>query len=281
MKAKKLERQVLEKIGKNWSNGSDTRKKLLSNSKEFARFLEKSYGLERIDNLKPRHIEAYVKGLHEKGLSASTMCGKMTAIRVICKCIGKPNIVSRENKEYGIQRVRVNPQPVNHEKLVEIRVAVAHLAHQGNRVAKMVHAADALREHFALRAKESVLSARVVERDGKMTLEIEGAKGGRPRVLPIQTEGQLRAVQLVAQTSKELGSGTGRIIPPELSLKQAYDAQRNLWRKLGGTRAVGANMHGERHAGAREMRENGASKSEIMGWLGHGEDRSPASYLGK
>jgi hypothetical protein len=97
--------------------------------------------------------------------------------------------------------------------------------------------------------------------------------------MEVRTEGQLRAIQLVSETSKALGSGTGRIIPPNMSLKQAYDAQRNLWAKYGGTRAAGGNMHGERHGYARERDSGGATKSEIMSELGHGEDRSPASYI--
>jgi hypothetical protein len=75
-----------------------------------------------------------------------------------------------------------------------------------------------------------------------------------------------------------LGSCTGRIIPPELALQQAYDAQRNIWATLGGTRENQANMHGERHLHAREMSAEGATIEEIMADLGHGEDRSPSAY---
>ncbi|MBJ6724392.1 integrase domain-containing protein [Geomesophilobacter sediminis] len=139
-------------------------------------------------------------------------------------------------------------------------------------------AADALREAFGLRAKESLMTSAVVVKDGKEHLSVEGAKGGRPRLLPIDNERKTEAVKLAQETSKSLGSGTGRIIPPEMTLKEAYDAQRNEWRALGGTRENNANMHGERHLHAREMSADGATKEEIMADLGHGEDRSPSSY---
>jgi len=276
-----LASQALAKIGKNWSKSSLTREKLLSNTREFAQHIAKNFGLERIDNLKPGHIQSYVNSLHYRDLASSTMADKMTAVREIATAIGKQNIVQKTNAAYGIERIRVNPQPVNHDRLVEVRQAIADRADQGDKVAQMVRGADALRVAFGLRAKESLMSSKVEVKNGKLFLTVDGAKGGRPRELEARTEGQIRAIQLIAETAKALGSTTGRIIPPHMSLKQAYDAQRNLWRECGGTRAAGANMHGERHSYARERDAEGAAKSAIMSELGHGEDRSPSAYLGK
>ena len=275
---KSLERQSLDRMGKNWSKASLTREKLLGNVREFSRFVE-GYGLERIESLKPHMVEAYVSALHERGLAASTKADKMTAVRELAEAIGKRNIVERHNSDYGIERVRVNPQLVDHERLVEVRQSIAERANQGDQIARMVQAADALRSEFGLRAKESLLSSKVEEKGGKMYLVVEGAKGGRLRELEVRNEAQLRAVRLVTETAKALGSGTGRIIPPHMSLKQAYVAQRNLWRQCGGTRLTSANMHGERHGFARERNADGATNSEIMSELGHGEDRSPAAYI--
>lgn len=276
-----LERQAYVKIGKNWSKSSLTREKLLSNVQEFAKFVHIKYGLERMDNLKPKMIEAFVKSLHDRGLSASTMAGKMTAIRELASAIGKQNIVAKDNKTYGIERIRINPQVINPEKVAEIKGIIEVKAQAGDKVAKMCLAADRLREAFGLRAKESLMSSKVYDKDGRQYLQVEGAKGGRPRNLEVKNELQHKAVQLVIETSKALGSGTGRIIPPSMSLKQGYDAQRNLWRSLGGTRLAGGNMHGERHAYARELKAKGAPNQEIMAQLGHGEDRSPSAYLPK
>jgi site-specific recombinase XerC len=273
-----LERQALVRVGKNWSKGSLTREKLLSNVQEFSRFVAAKFGLEKIDNLKPKMIEAFAKDLHEKKLAPATMAGKMTAVREIAAAIGKQNIVARDNKAYGIERIRINPQAINHDKLSEIREMLQDRATNGDKIAKMSLAADRLREAFGLRAKESLMSRNILQRDGRQYLVVEGAKGGRPRELEVKTDAQLKAVQFVDETSRSLGSGTGRIIPPNMSLKQAYDAQRNLWTKLGGTRKTGANMHGERHAKARELKTQGTPKGDIMNFLGHGEERSPAAY---
>ena len=59
-KQRSLASQALARIGKDWSKSSLTREKLLSNTKEFANYVAKAFGLERIDNLKPGHIQSYV-----------------------------------------------------------------------------------------------------------------------------------------------------------------------------------------------------------------------------
>lgn len=275
---KPLERQALDTLGKKWDRGKGTREKLLQNTREFARFVGEKYGLEKLENLKPKMVEAYIRDLQDRGKSASTLAGKMTALRELASAIGKQNIVPRANKDYGIERTRINPQVVDQDKIGQIRAALHARAGAGNKTAKMMVAADALRESFGLRAKESLMSKDIIEKGGKLYLVVEGAKGGRPRELAVDNEAKLRAVQMVAETSKALGSGTGRIIPPTMSLKEAYDAQRNDWKALGGTRENNANMHGERHAYARDLDEKGAPKAEIMADLGHGENRSPAAY---
>ena len=278
MGSKSLERQALDTMGKNWGKSSDTRLKLLHNVAQFTLFVQNRYHLEKLGNLKPGMIAAYASAMITQGLAPATMANRMTAVREVCAAIGKQGICSRENKTYGIERDRINPQQVNQGKLDEIRATLRDRASTGDRVATMMLAADSLRGAFGLRAKESLLSKDVTEKAGKLLLVVEGAKGGRPRELEVRTKEQLKAVQLVAETAKVLGSGTGRIIPPEMSLRQAYDTQRNEWRALGGTRASSANMHGERHAHARGMAADGATRGEIMLDLGHGEDRSPASY---
>jgi len=273
--------QALSRIGKDWSKSSLTREKLLANTREFATYVSRTFGLERIDNLKPGHVKSYVESLHSRELSPSTMADKLTAVREVASSIGKQNIVEKHNAAYGIERIRINPQPVNHDRLQEVREKISARADQGDRIALMVRAADSLRVAFGLRAKESLMSSKVEIRDCKTFLTVEGAKGGRPRELEARTDAQMKAIQLAAETAKALGSATGRIIPPDMSLKQAYDAQRNFWRECGGTRACGANMHAERHNYARGRDAEGAARSTILSELGHGEDRSLSAYLAK
>ena len=104
----------------------------------------------------------------------------MTAVRTIAGSIGKQNIVERHNAAYGIERSRINPQVVNHDRLMEIRETIAARADQGDRIARMVMAADGLRASFGLRAKESLMTSKVEMRDGKAVPSGRGGKGGSP-----------------------------------------------------------------------------------------------------
>lgn len=277
---KPLASQALERIGKNWGVGSLTREAHLQHTKDFANFVSHRFGLENIQHLKPNHVQAYVKDMQEHKLNNGTMCNRMASVRALAQAIGKGNIVARENREYGIARgTRQKPIIANQAEINRIRSEVAEKANAGDRVAMMCHAAAELRDAFGLRAKESLMSSRLVDTAHGVALQIEGAKGGRVRDLPVRNDAQLRAVQIVAQVSAALGSGTGRIIPPELTLEKAYNAQRTMWRELGGTKSAAAHMHAARHTTAQDMQTQGYSKGEIMEWLGHGQDRSPFCYI--
>lgn len=255
---KPLAVQALERIGKNWGVSSKTRDAHLQHTKDFCKFVANTFGLENIQNLKPGHVEAYVQHMKDDQLDNGTMCNRMAAVRELAKAIGKGNIVARENKEYGIARgSRHKPITANTSEIDRIRQTLVERANAGDRVAMMCHAAAELRDAFGLRAQESLMSSKVVDTVAGAALRIEGAKGGRPRDLRITNDAQQRAVQIVDQVSKALGSATGRIIPPEMSLEKAYNAQRTLWRELGGTKSVAAHMHAARHTTAQEMKVQG------------------------
>lgn len=278
---KSLVTKALELIGKNWSKASLTREAILQNTKDFVRFLDNKFGMENLQNLKPGHIEEYVRNLKEQNLSAGTIANRLSAVRGLAKAAGKANVAHRTNSEYGIKRTRMNPIHANTEKIAEIRTVLERMAATGDRIAMMANAAAALRDAFGLRAKESIMSSTIAGRGGKLLLQVEGAKCGRPRALEVRTDAQLKAVQLAAEVSRALGSGTGRIIPPELTLKQAINAQRTLWRTLGGTRDSKAHMHAQRHERLQKMKSEGASDAAIMKEAGHGDDRSPGCYIPK
>lgn len=277
---KPLAVQALERIGKNWSVGNKTRNAHLQHTKDFANFVSHRFGLENIQHLKPGHVQAYVQDMLARNLDRGTMCNRMAAVRTLATAIGKANIVAKDNKAYGIDRgSRQKPIIANQAAIDRIRLALVERANAGDRVAMMCHAAAELRQAFGLRAQESLLSNKFVDTPKGVALVVEGAKGGRPRELSIRNEEQLRAAQIVAMVSEALGSGTGRILPPEMSLKEAYNAQRTLWRELGGTKADNAHMHAARHSMAQEMKAQGYSHGEIMAWLGHSEERSPFCYI--
>lgn len=276
---KPLSCQALERVGKNWKVGSGTREAKLQTIKRFADFVQNRFGLQRIENLKPGHIQAYAQSLHDQNTSARTGANYMAYIRDLCQAIGKGGIVAKDNAAYGFGGVsRQNPLEVNSDKIAAIRSQLDAKAAAGDRLAMMMGASAEMRDAFGLRQKEGLLSCNIVVKDGRACLDVKGAKGGKPRQIPVRNQKQLNALDRVAATAKLLGNANGRVIPPEMSLKEAMQAESNAWNKSGGTRAAKANMHAQRHAYAQERLAEGATKAEVNRELGHGDHRSLGSY---
>ena len=261
--ARKLAFQALELVGKNWSKGSLTIEKNRGNIKRLAKELEKRFGLENIHNLKPGHIKAVIDDMREKELSSSTICSYITAARTVARAIGKPNIVPRTNEELGISRKAERYQPIDADMnyISQIREWLyTKSTWQG--------LAHDLRQAFGLRAKESLLSCQTKLIDGVDYLEVKGAKGGRIRGLPIISDAQR---EVVDQVNKHIrGHGQRSLVPKEMTLKQAYDRQRNDLHRLGAIKSLKANAHAVRHHYAQEMRSMGLSEQDLTELMGHG-----------
>ncbi|MDA8414950.1 MAG: integrase domain-containing protein [Desulfobacteraceae bacterium] len=277
---KPLSVQALERVGKNWSVGKGTREAKLQTIKRFCQFAQKQFGLQRIENLKPGHVQAYAQSLHDQKLDSRTGANYMSHVRDLCQAIGKGGIVATDNAAYGFGGAsRQNPMNVNCDKIAEIRLQLDAKAAAGDRVALMMSATAGMRDAFGLRQEEAMLSCRVVMRDGKPHLDVQGAKGGKPREVPVRNDKQVTALDKLAATAKALGNAQGRAIPPELSLNTAMNKESKEWNKMGGTRAAKANMHAQRHAYAQERLAEGATKAEVNRELGHGDHRSLGCYV--
>ena len=279
--AGKLEHQARQLVGKNYGVSHETTAKLLSNIRSVAQWLETRYGLQNISNIKPHMVDRYFREMRQASRAASTMQNHATAWRTIARAVGKPNIVPRSNTELGIERNaadRYRPATANSEKLDELRAQLSERAANGSLKHQALLAAHDLREAFGLRAKESLMSSKVIVVNGKPHLKVEGAKGGRPRMLSIRSESQVRAVNQAQEVSKDLGSKTGRLIPPEMSLKQMYDFQRNTLRALGATKENASNMHVMRHEYAQERLQETGDRMGVANDLGHGRESVTQHY---
>lgn len=278
--AGRLEHQARQLIGKNYGVSHETTAKLLSNIRSIAGWLEGKYGLQNITNVKPHMVESYFAEKASQGYAASTMQNHATAWREIAGAVGKPNIVPKTNRELGIERSsndRYRPQTANNEGLNAIRSKLEQRA-QDSLKDRALLSAFQLREAFGLRAKESLMSTKTVEINGRPHLQVEGAKGGRPRTLEIRTEYQARVVEQAREVSRELGSKTGRLIPPDLSLKQFYDYQRNTLASLGASKEDGTNAHAQRHSYAQDRLEETGDRQWVAEELGHGRESVTQHY---
>ena len=273
--AGKLAHQARELVGKNWSKGSLTREKLLGNIERISEFMQRQ-GLQKIQDMKTKHVGRFISDMQARGLSNSTQAGYLTVLRVLADAIGKKNIVARENKAYGVSRAgqRYQPKTPNYDKLNDIRERLYERHHwQG--------LAYDLQKEFGLRLKESLLSTKIIERNGERFLHVEGCKGGRVREVKILSESQHKLLVRVHEYMRDHHQKS--IMPPDLNLKQSYDKMSNDVHRMGGLKKLddgsSANQHAQRHGYAQERLEGGATRAELAEELGHGRVEVVKHYV--
>ena len=282
---KPLSMQAREAIGRQYArtHASQTVKATLGAVKGVCEFLRTTYGLQRIENIKPHMVEKFIAHRQAAGVSAVTLTRDATALRMIADGVGKADMIPKTNAALGINRdtaARYNPTTANTDKLAEIRSALVDRAERTGLAAdKALVAAYDVRAEFGLRANESFMSRVREDEYGNLKLEVLGAKGGRPRELDARSESQIRALEQYRATSKEIGNHFGKLIPPHMSARQMYDHQRNTIANAGGTRTNGANMHSQRHKYAQERTAVGTAAAEVSQELGHNREEVVNHYV--
>ena len=259
----KLKHEARGVIGKNWSGGSLTREKLLGNLDRIAEFAAAT-GYQHMSQIGGRFVGEFFKHLQAEGRSPSTISSYATAMRTLAGAIGKTNIVPRTNESLGGSRAgtRLQPKEPDIEKLLEVREKLYHKA-------EWLGIAHDVRAVFGVRAKESLLTRTAfVDARGQTLLKVEGTKGGRPRSLTVDTP---EKGSVVARLNEHLAATGGRsLVPNTMSLKEAYNFQKNSLHRLGATKANNANAHLSRHAYAQALKKDGVDRAAIAKDLGHG-----------
>ena len=95
----------LDKLRRHNRQGSfKTRERYYEAMKRFCRFLAEQYRLERLANIAPKHIFAYVYYLQESGKAASTIKTELSAIRFFHDLIPNPRFELPDNSQLLLQR---------------------------------------------------------------------------------------------------------------------------------------------------------------------------------
>lgn len=259
----KLKHEARGVIGKNWSGGSLTREKLLGNLDRISEFAA-AKGYQHMSQIGGRFVTDFFEHLKAEGRSSSTISGYATAMRTLAGAIGKANIVPRGNESLGGSRAgtRLQPKEPDIGKLLDVREKLYSRA-------EWLGIAHDVRAAFGVRAKESLLTRTTfVDDRGRTLLKVEGTKGGRPRNLTVDTP---EKGSVVARLREHLAATGGRsLIPGTMSLKEAYNFQKNSLHRLGATKVNHANAHLARHAYAQALKEAGVERAAIAEDLGHG-----------
>lgn len=277
----KLERSALSMMGKSdlRTKGTETIKEFVTNLSRFCRHLEvETKGkLTSITELKPKHISSYLRTL--EGLSAGRVANHATMLREIARRIGKADIVP-PNAKIGCVR-----NSENRTKWADVRFNVVMGAEVRSKMAYQHQIAYDMQRLFGLRQKEALLSHRIVTApDGRESLVVEGAKGGRPRQVEVTTEEQRSVLNRNAEWRAQ---NAGKLIDQGLKLLPGLQAYKNDLHRAGASRDDGTNSHAcrreyiiERCEAIREMPagERKAALEVLVESIGHGRSEVISAY---
>lgn len=271
--------QARQAIGKLYgrTHSEKSTKALMSSLRTITNYLKSTYGLQRIDNIKPHMVQSFFQTRQLAGISLSQLGKDATAFRLLAERTGKQNIIPRSNKDLGFSRStadRMQPKTLNLAAVERIRLCLVE-RHEKTGLAedRALIAAFDLRSAFGLRAGESISAW-----SNGNNLEVVG-KGGKFRSLQAVSQEQKQALTQLRSVSKEIGNVHGKLIPPYLSQQQMYDHQRNTIRAYEGTKATSSNMHVVRHGYAQHEKAAGVSDEQLSDQLGHGRDYVIGHYV--
>ena len=230
---KKLEFQAVFVVGKLRRGSSLTRQDTFNCLARIGRTMQR-YGLQSIKDIKPAHVERYFAELRNGGMSAGRMANHASAMRLMCRMIGKSEVVP-SNNTLGCSR-----SVANRSKHADVRIDTEKAAKVREQLSDNNKIAYDMAREFGLRQKETLLSHKTIESNGTSYLVVEGAKGGRPRQVPITTQAQC---EVLARNEAYRSMHGGKLIDEDKSLKQGIKQLQNELAAAGADRSSRANIH--------------------------------------
>ena len=276
----------VDKLHRHNRQGSyKTRARYYEAMQRFCRFLAEIYRLERLANIAPKHIYAYVAYLQEQGKSASTIKTDLSAIRFFHDLIQKPRYELPGNGDLLLQRRTFGGVDRTWSDGEFNRMLNAALTADREDYVSILYLGRfaGLRIHECFRIDTATAAKAVKER----TLTIKG-KGGLVRTVPLND----LLVQRLQQDLKRTPRGHKLYVPDDQETHEAIKAlqafiwlNRSLVQDEGSTRPM--TFHGLRHTYAAEKYQGfidagvtpfGARKA-VSKLLGHGRDDVTNIYL--
>lgn len=254
--------------------------------KRFCRFLAETFHLERLANLAPKHIQAYVAYLQEQERAPSTIKTDLAAIRFFHDLIPEPRYLLPGNESLNLERRSYGDVDRTWtDTEFQRMLALAQAAGREDFVSIML-----LGRYAALRIHECfrIDTATAWNAIKDYTLTIKG-KGGLVRTIPLN---HLLVSHLVFHISKTV-RGHKLFVPDERqthaaikSLQAFLHANQKAAREPGTGHVL--TFHGLRHTCAvtwyLNFRKDGKSPYEarkaVSRLLGHGRDDVTRIYLG-
>lgn len=154
---------------------------------EFSKFLANEYKLEKFNNVKAKHIFAYVDNMRENGKSDSTIRTALAGIRFMYEKVGGKSILPKNDRFDFDKRERGTVNKAWTDKEIEKALSIAK--GQGN---DKMYFAIKLSSTFGLRIEETVRLRPFQIKDNR--IEVKG-KGGKVRNVRIETKEEKKTIE--------------------------------------------------------------------------------------
>ncbi len=262
-----------------------TRERYYKAMKRFCRFLAETYRLERLANVSPKHLFAYVNYMKSKGLAASTIKTDLSGIHYWHDAIPKPRYKLPKNDRLDLKRRsfgtvdRTWSIPEFNKFLI---VCVVHGHEEYAAVARLARYAG-LRIHECFRI-DTAIAENAIKHSG---ITIKG-KGGKIRTVPIGEDVRTELGKFLAITkrgSKLFVADDEKTHLAINKLQQFIAAHRPEVQDEGSDKPM--TFHGLRHTCAvdwytkliAEGKTDYAARKQVSLWLGHERDDVTLIYL--
>lgn len=221
----------------------------------FRELRELGYKLESVSQFRGKHMEALAKAWENRGLSPSSVQNNISAFRIFSGWIGKDGMVEGAAKYVSVGAA--SRSSINHEDKswaangVDPVTTIAEVRMKDERVALCLE----LQSAFGMRVRESIqLRPHIADRGTYLALTV-GTKGGRDRVLPIDTP---RKRELIDRAKTFAASKLASVSDPAMTLVQVKNHYYAVVRGCGIKRSEGITSHGLRHGMANDRYEEEA-----------------------
>lgn len=212
------------------------------------------FTLESPRNLQQRHIRALATSWEERGLSSSTIANRMSVLRALAIWIGKPNLIQKAadfvKNPASVRRTQATTEDKSWSAAgIDIPALVGLVEQYDWRVGLQLR----LMQAFGLRRKEAVMF-RPQKADMGLAIRVrDGTKGGRERVIPVET---LEQRELLDFAKTKVKTVNGHIGHPDHDLKQALRRFTYVLERFGITKnGLGVTPHGLRHQHLNDLYE--------------------------
>lgn len=266
--------------------------------KSFTELAEMGFKLDSVEQFKGRHMQALVGAWEGRGLSSSTIQNNISIMRTFTHWIGKDGMVLSSASYVAVKGAASRSSVATQDKSwqsngVAVVDKIAQVALIDARVALQLE----LQHVFGLRARESwQLRPHLADQGVYLAVNL-GTKGGRDRVVPIDTPEKRALIDRAKTFTKRKGDS---ISDERLSLAQVKNHFYAVCRTAGITRVNGITAHGLRHGYANERykqqtghespvrdgervcrEEDALARFVIAEELGHSREDVTTYYLGR